>query len=95
MKITKELIEKVSNTAKLNLSDVEIEIFMRDFEEILTNFSILDEIDALDEKRAFRPIDEENELREDVIKPSLSNEDALIFTKNKEDGFFIGPKTIN
>lgn len=94
MKIDKELIEKVSKLAKLNLDESEKEKYIKDFKEILNYFAILDKIDVTSVKSSFRPIEEKNILREDKVQKSITQKEALKFTAHKENGFFIGPKTI-
>ncbi len=94
MKIDKELIEKVSKLAKLRLNESEKEKYSKDFKEILDAFAILDKIDIKSVKSSFIPIEEKNILREDNVKKSIGQKEALKFTKHQENGFFIGPKTI-
>jgi len=94
MKIDKELIEKVSKLAKLKLDESEKKKYSKDFKEILDAFVILDKIDVKYIKSSFRPIEENNVLREDIVEKSISQKEALKFTKYQEDGFFVGPKTI-
>ena len=60
MKISKELIEKVSDLSKLNLSDSEKDKCIEDFEEILESFAILDKLDVESIESSFRPIEERN-----------------------------------
>ena len=94
MKIDKELIEKVSKLAKLRLDESEKDKYILDFKEILDAFAILDKIDVKSVKSSFRPIEEKNILREDKVEKSISQKEALKFTKHQEEGFFIGSKTI-
>ena len=94
MKIDKELIEKVSKLAKLKLDESEKEKYSKEFKEILDAFTILDKIDVKSVKSSFRPIEEKDILREDKVGESITQKEALKFTKYQEKGFFIGPKTI-
>lgn len=94
MKIDKELIEKVSKLSKLKLDESEKEKYSKEFKEILDAFAILDKIDVKSVKSSFRPIEEKNILREDKVEKSISQKEALKFTKHQEKSFFVGPKTI-
>ncbi len=94
MKIDKELIEKVSKLAKLKLNEFEKEKYIKDFKEILDAFAVLDKIEVKSVNSSFRPIEEKNILREDKVEQGISQKEALKFTKYQEDGFFVGPKTI-
>ena len=91
--IDEELIQKVAQLAKLTLTQEEINKFSRDFEEILNAFRVLDEVDVSQTKSSFKPIENRDVLREDTIADCITQDAALKFTKNKQDGFFIGPKT--
>jgi aspartyl-tRNA(Asn)/glutamyl-tRNA(Gln) amidotransferase subunit C len=94
MHIDQELTKKIAKTARLELTAQELETFTKDLKEILKAFSVLDQIDVKNTDSSFRPIEQKNSLREDQPTDSLTQEEALQFTKNKRDGFFIGPKTI-
>ncbi len=94
MNVDKELIERVSKLARLKLTDDEVTKFTQDFKEILAAFRVLDEIDVSGVESSFRPIEERYVLREDKAKKSISQEESLKFTKNKENGQFVAPRTI-
>ena len=94
MKIDLNLITAVSNLSKIRLSQTDKKKYQNDFKEILEAFAILREIDVKKVKSSFRPIEERNVLREDIAKESLGQKVALKFTKHKEKGFFVGPKTV-
>jgi len=94
MKITKELIEKVGRLSKLRLSEHEKEKYCEEFKDILQAFTVLDEVSVKGVRSSFKPVEEKNVLREDKASESISQEEALKFTKHEEKGFFIGPKTV-
>ena len=94
MEINQDLTRKIAKTARLELTSQEIEIFTSDLKEIIKAFSVLDEINTDNIKSSFRPIEQKNSLREDQEAGCLTQEEVLKSTKNKRDGFFIGPKTI-
>lgn len=92
MKVDKELITKVAKNARLNLSAKEVNDFIKDFNDILGNFSVLDEVDVKDTKPSFQPIPVKNVFREDKVGKCLTQDEALNNTKNVKDGYFKGPK---
>lgn len=94
MKIDLDLIKKISTLSMLKLTDKECKKYTKDFQEILTAFSVLDKIDVSETPSSFVPIDIIGILREDKISDSITQDIALKFSKSKENGFFIGPKTI-
>ena len=96
IEINEDLVKKVAKNARLNLTKEELEKFTPQLKEvIIESFNKLDEIDA-DEEPSFQPIEQKNKLREDVVKESLSQEDALKNVKEnlKENGYIKGPKVM-
>ena len=91
-KVDKKLLLRVAANARLNLTEAEIEKFLPQLQEILEAFSKLDEIDAGKEQPSFQPIKLKNVMREDKVEKCLSQEEALSNTKNKKDGYFLGPR---
>lgn len=94
MKLDKEVVRHVAEVARLKLSEKEIEEFLPQLKEVLDAFSKLDEIDVKDEKSSFQPIEIKNAMREDEVKPCLSQEEALKNSPNTKDGYFKGPRAV-
>ncbi len=94
MEFNEELIKKIAANARLNLTEEEVKKFLPQLKEIMEFFSTIDEVDVKDEKSSFQPVSLRNALREDEVKPSLSQEMALANTKHKKEGYFKGPKII-
>ena len=61
--------------------------------EILEFFSTLSKANTKNVKETMHPIHVQDRFREDKVGESLSQEEALKNTKNKKDGYFLGPKT--
>jgi aspartyl-tRNA(Asn)/glutamyl-tRNA(Gln) amidotransferase subunit C len=94
MKIDKELIENVAKIARLELSEKEKEIFVKDFKEILGAFSDINSCDTKGIEFSFQPVELKNMTREDKVEKSLSQEEALSNTELKKDGYFKGPRAV-
>src|SRR3989344_18330 len=94
LKVDKELILKVAENARLELSEKEIDQFIKDFKEILEAFSKIDEVDTEGIEPSMQPVELKNALREDKSRPSLSQEEALANTEHKKDGYFKGPRAV-
>ena len=92
--INKELVERIANNAKLNLTDKEKDRFSNELKEIIDAFSKLDEVDTKDVDISLQPVELKNSLREDKAKECLSQEEALSLTEHKKDGYFKGPRAI-
>ena len=85
-------IKRVAQIARLKLSDQEIHKFSKDLESMLDAFKDLERVPTHGVKPAFQPLETKNVLRKDAVEQSLTQEQALANTKNKEKGFFKGPK---
>jgi aspartyl-tRNA(Asn)/glutamyl-tRNA(Gln) amidotransferase subunit C len=84
-------VRRVSQVARLRLTEEEIEKFAQDMEAILEAFRDLERVPTKGVKPSFQPIETKNVLRKDRIEPSLTQEEALANTKNKEKRYFKGP----
>ena len=92
--ISKETVEQVAKLARLNLSDKEVRKFTKELDDILKAFKTIDKAKVTNVKPSFQPIDIVGRTRKDKEGKSLSQEEALANTKNKEKGFFKGPKVV-
>ena len=96
IEINEELVKKVAKNARLNLTDNEIKKFTPQIKEIIIDsFNKLDEIDASEEP-SFQPVSQNNKLRKDVVKESLSVKDALenVSFKLRDGDYIKGPKVL-
>ena len=94
MKISRELIEKVSRVARLNLHEEEKELFMKDFKDVLEAFAKIKDVDVSNIELSVHPIKFENVLREDKAEKSLEEKDVFLNTNHKEKRFFKGPRIL-
>ena len=95
-KIDKELVRKVAENARLNLTDAELEKFTPQLEEvIIDSFNKLDKLEA-NEEPSFQPIAQKNKFRADKPREPLSNKVALenVIEQNREKGYIKGPKVL-
>ncbi|HZX19628.1 MAG TPA: Asp-tRNA(Asn)/Glu-tRNA(Gln) amidotransferase subunit GatC [archaeon] len=94
-KVDKELLIRVAQNARLNLSKKEIDVFLPQFKAVLESFSKIDSLDVENEEPSFQPLPVKNVFREDKAEKSLTQEEALSNTKHKKDGYFKGPKVVS
>jgi len=85
-------VRKVAKIARLHLTEKEIDKFTKDLESMLDAFKDLDAVRTKGVRPSFQPIVTKNILRKDTIESSLTQEQALFNTRNKEKGQFKGPK---
>lgn len=92
--ISKDLIKKLSNLAKINLSEEQIEKYTNDLSSVISYMEEIKNLDVANVSETARVIDEENILREDIVGPSLNQEQALRNSKNTHNGYFLVPQIL-
>jgi len=92
--INDRVIERVSEIARLKLSDEEKEKFREEFERILEEFSIIDEI-KVGEKELYYMVENVNVLRKDSKPKPFNNINRIRSNFNKiEDDFIVVPRNL-
>jgi aspartyl-tRNA(Asn)/glutamyl-tRNA(Gln) amidotransferase subunit C len=94
MQIDRDLILKLENLAKLELSEAERERLAKDMGNILDMVEKLKELDTTNVEPLVYISAVENQLREDEIKGQVSNETALSNAPDSSKPFFKVPKVI-
>lgn len=89
--VSTDEVKEVAENARINLNAGEAEKFAEEFENILSTFEKLDEVDTEDVEPAFHPIDTGTETREDKKEECLSKDEIFANTDNEEEGKFKGP----
>ncbi len=93
--ITPELLDHLSELAKMKLSEEEKRLFLKDLNRILDYFSIIDEVDASNIEPAFHILGLSNVMREDEINgDSLTQDEALSNAPQKEEGYIKAPRMV-
>lgn len=81
-------ISHVAKLANLPLTDEEKKKFEKQLEETITYVESLEKVDTKGVEPTSQVTGLENVIREDVVKPSLSQEEALKNAKQTHNGFF-------
>ena len=87
-------IEKVAKLARLELSEEDREIFGNQLEQVLTYMEQLNRLDTTGVDPTSHAIPIYNVFREDEVKPSVSQEEALAIAPDEEEGHFKVPRII-
>lgn len=86
--IKKEETVKMSELARIKINDKEAERFTQDINDILAFVDMI--YDEEHEDVEFCGLNNlKNCLREDIVKPSFTNEQILSGTKYKDKGYFV------
>ena len=94
MTIKNDAIKYVADLARIGLNRQEEELFTKQLNHILAYMEQLNKLDTKDIEPMSHAVSMGNILREDIVKNSLSNDDALKNAPEKEEGFFKVPKII-
>ena len=94
MKITKQEVDHVAKLARLEMSDQETETLTNQLSSILTYVETLNTLDTTGIVPTSHVLDIRNVMREDVVKPSLTQERALKNAPEQAAGHYKVPKII-
>ena len=88
--VTEGEVETIAKLADISIQKEELADFTHQFNKILEYFDILDTVEAEEPGTA----DLYNILREDELTPSLSQEEAIGNSPEKEDSFIKAPRVM-
>lgn len=91
VKISKDLIDSLSKLAKINLTKEQEEKYAGEFSSVMGYMEEIKNLNVDHIQETSRVAKEENVLREDVVKESLSQKEALKNSKDTNDGYFLVP----
>ena len=93
-RITKEQVEHVAWLARVELSEEEKELFVRQLNEILEHFQKIDRIDTEGVPPTYHVLDLMNVVRRDEVTPSIGEESALNNAPKRKEGYFKAPRIV-
>ncbi len=94
MKIDSQEVMHVAKLARLNVSDRDAERLTSEMNSILAYMDKLNELDTSGIEPMAHALQLDTPFREDTVKPSLSNDNALENAPQKEGGFFVVPRVL-
>ncbi|NQT94973.1 MAG: Asp-tRNA(Asn)/Glu-tRNA(Gln) amidotransferase subunit GatC [Candidatus Omnitrophica bacterium] len=94
MSIKKDTIRYVANLARIELNSDEEKLFAKQLNDILAYMDKINKLDTGSIEPMSHAVSIGNVFREDSVKESLSNEEALKNSPDKKDKFFKVPKVI-
>lgn len=87
-KLTKDETKHIAKLSRIQLSDAELEKYSEQLSSILGYIDKLNEVDTSNVEVTAQVTGLKNVLRKDIVKKSLTQEEALSTAKNKERGYF-------
>ncbi len=94
MEITQQDVEKVAQLARLAVTPAEKDTFARQLSQILTHVDTLKQCDTTGVEPTATVMGQVNVFREDVIRPSLPSDKALVNAPEREADGFVVPKIL-
>ncbi|MHC4883230.1 MAG: Asp-tRNA(Asn)/Glu-tRNA(Gln) amidotransferase subunit GatC [Planctomycetota bacterium] len=94
-KIDQAQVRRVAVLSRLELNDAEVAQFSTQLSAIVEYIEKLNELDTDNVEPLAHCLPVHNVLREDVPKPSLSNDAALANAPEREDEYFKVPKILD
>ncbi len=88
MKLTREDVLHIAQLARVALTDEEITRMGEQLSNLLEHFEVLQKVDTTDVPPTAQSVNLESVMREDEVKPSLSQEDVLSNAPRREDDYF-------
>jgi aspartyl-tRNA(Asn)/glutamyl-tRNA(Gln) amidotransferase subunit C len=94
MKIDNELVDRLSELSKLEFDEQAKEGLKKDLQKIFDLVEKLREIDVEGVEPLIYMTDEKNVLRKDVVKDTVTREEALLNAPQHDSDYFKVPKVI-
>lgn len=94
MKISREEVEHVAHLARLHLNDMELQKMTAQLDTILSYVQKLEELDTENLPPTTHVFSVSNAFREDEVRESLSQQDALATSPQHSEEMFHVPRII-
>jgi aspartyl-tRNA(Asn)/glutamyl-tRNA(Gln) amidotransferase subunit C len=94
MKIDNELVDKLADLSKLEFDEQAKEGIKKDLQKILDMVERLSEVNVDGVEPLIYMSDEKNVLRKDVVKDTVTKEEALLNAPQRDSDYFKVPKVI-
>lgn len=94
MEVTDELVDKLAHLSRLHVAAADKERIKNELQQMISFVEKLQEVDTEGVEPLLHMSPAANVLREDVIQPGTSLEDALKNAAIKDEKYFLVPKVI-
>lgn len=94
MKITKEILDRLFELAKIDGTGEDTDSLKNDLESIIGCFEILKESEFGDLETTDESLLGENVIDDDIVSPPMENTRITANAPEKKDGYFSVPKTV-
>jgi aspartyl-tRNA(Asn)/glutamyl-tRNA(Gln) amidotransferase subunit C len=87
VKLDLETVERIATLARVGLTPDEMDLMRDQLSAVLDHISMLEEVDTDDIPPTAQVIELQNIMRDDIVEPSLSQQQVLFNAPRTEDGF--------
>jgi aspartyl-tRNA(Asn)/glutamyl-tRNA(Gln) amidotransferase subunit C len=87
VKLDLETVERIAALARVGLTADEMERMRDQLSAVLDHISMLEEVNTDDIPPTAQVIELQNIMRDDIVEPSLTQEQVLLNAPRTEDGF--------
>lgn len=87
MRLELETVEHIAALARVGLTPDEMERMRDQLSAVLDHISMLQEVNTDDILPTAQVIQQQNVMRDDVVRPSLPREQVLLNAPDQEDGY--------
>ena len=94
MSITKKDVQYIAALARIDIPEAKLEGFTKTLGDIVHYIEQLQKLDVDDVKPTSHAVPVGNVFRKDIVKPSLTNQEALSIAVESKDGSFKVPLVI-
>lgn len=94
MTVDKNDIQKLSQLARINLSEDNVDATTDRINSVLNMIDALQQIDTTNISPMSHPLDAVQRLREDIVTEANEHEQMLSNAPDKQDGLFLVPRVI-
>ena len=94
MKIDNETVDKIAHLARLEFDAEAKKSIIKDMNNMLAFVEKLNELDTTGVEPLVYMTDEEQDLREDVVKQEMTQQEALMNAPKKDSDYFKVPKVV-
>ncbi|HEY0980484.1 MULTISPECIES: Asp-tRNA(Asn)/Glu-tRNA(Gln) amidotransferase subunit GatC [unclassified Schlesneria] len=95
MELTRSVVQKVADLARLKVSDHELDTLVSDLSAIVGYVEILNELDTTGIAPMVHAVELQNVLRPDVVAESLDRQLALSNAPRTDGSYFLVPAIID
>ena len=88
MPLSHDQVLHIAELARLAITEEETARFAEQLSDILAYMDMLKRVDTADIAPTAHPLARQNITRQDIVRPSLSREEALTNAPQEQEGFF-------